>query len=62
MTPNGFTFQLSVPVGHTYVILTTTNLQDWTPILTNVALSGGVAFTDTSATNNRMRFYRAMAQ
>src|ERR1017187_1875995 len=62
MAPNGFTFQLSVPVGHTYVILATTNLQDWTPISTNVALTGSVAFTDTSATNNRMRFYRAMAQ
>ena len=49
-------------LGGTCVILTTTNLQDWTPIFTNVALTGSVAFTDTSATNNRMRFYRAMAQ
>jgi uncharacterized repeat protein (TIGR01451 family) len=62
MTLNGFTFQLSVPAGHTYVILATTNLQDWIPIFTNVVLTGSVAFTDTSATNNRMRFYRGMAQ
>jgi uncharacterized repeat protein (TIGR01451 family) len=62
MAGNGFTFQLSVPAGRTYVILATTNLQDWTPVFTNVALTGSVAFTDTSATNNKMRFYRGMAQ
>src|ERR1019366_6924577 len=28
MTSNGFAFQLSVPIGSTYVIWTTTNLQD----------------------------------
>ena len=62
MTRNGFTFQLAVPVGCTYVILATTNLQDWIPISTNVALTGSVAFADTSATNNPMRFYRALVQ
>ena len=62
MASNGFTFQLSVSAGRTYVILATTNLQDWTPVFTNIAPTGSVAFTDASATNNRMRFYRAMAQ
>ena len=62
MTRNGFTFQLAVPVGCTYVILATTNLQDWIPVSTNVALTGSVAFADTSATNNPMRFYRALVQ
>jgi purine nucleoside phosphorylase len=62
MTPNGFTFQLSVPVGCTYVILATTNLQDWTPISTNVALTGSVVVTDPAATNCSRQFYRAMVQ
>ena len=62
MTTNGFTFQLSVSVGQTYVILATTNLQDWTPISTNVALTGNVVITDPAATNCSSRFYRAMVQ
>ena len=60
MTPNGFTFQLSMPVGHTYVILATTNLQDWTPIYTNVAPTSMVVITDAGATNYGRRSYRAM--
>ena len=60
LTPNGFTFQLSVPVGITYVILASTDLQTWTPIATNVATNGNVVFTDTAATNYPCRFYRAM--
>jgi hypothetical protein len=62
MTTNGFTFQLSVSVGLTYVILATTNLQDWTPISTNVALTGNVVITDPAATNCSRHFYRAMVQ
>jgi Immunoglobulin domain len=60
ITPNGFTFQLSVPAGSTYVILATTNLQDWTPVFTNVALSGSVVVTDPGATTYNKRFYRAL--
>jgi hypothetical protein len=62
MTSNGFAFQLSVPIGSTYVIWTTTNLQDWTPISTNIALTGSVVVTDPAATNCSRRFYRAMVQ
>ena len=63
MTPHGFTLQLSVPAGQTYVILASTNLQDWTPIYTNVsALTGSIVFTDPAATNCDKRFYRAMVQ
>jgi hypothetical protein len=62
MTSNGFAFQLSVPIGSTYVIWTTTNLQDWTPISTNVALTGSVVVTDPAATNCSRRFYQAMVQ
>ena len=60
MTPSGFTFQLSVPVGITYVILATTNLQDWTPISTNVSLTESVMFTDVAATNHPSRFYQVL--
>jgi hypothetical protein len=62
MTSNGFIFQLSVPVGHTYVILASTNLQDWTPLSTNVALTASAVFTDAAATNCDRRFYRVMVQ
>ena len=59
MTSSGFTFQFSVPVGFTYVILASTNNQDWTAIATNVALTASVVFTDTSAAGYSSRFYRA---
>jgi hypothetical protein len=62
MTPNGFSFQLSVPMGCTYVVLATTNLRDWTPISTNVALTSSVVLTDTPATTSGARFYRAVVR
>ena len=52
----------TLPAGLTYVILATTNLRDWTPVYTNVALSGSVALTDNGATNCSQRFYRATMQ
>ncbi len=55
---NGFVFRLSVPVGSTYVILASTNLQDWTPIYTNVAWTATVILTDSTSTNYSRRFYR----
>jgi hypothetical protein len=60
MTPGWFTFQLSLPMRATYVILASTDLQAWTPIATNVATLGSVVFTDSAATNYPCRFYRAM--
>jgi hypothetical protein len=60
MAADGFTFQLSVPVESTYVILASTDLQTWTPIATNVATTGSVVFTDTAAASYPNRFYRAM--
>jgi hypothetical protein len=59
-TPNGFAFQLSVPLGSTYVILASTDLQDWTPISTNVALTATVILTDSTSTNYSRRFYRSV--
>jgi hypothetical protein len=60
MTPNGFTFQLSVPAGCTYVILASTDLQSWMPIATNVATTGSVVITDTAATNYLNRYYQTI--
>jgi purine nucleoside phosphorylase len=60
--PNGFTFQVLVPTGLTYIILASTDLQVWTPIATNVATNGTILFTDTTATNYPNRFYQAVAQ
>ena len=62
MTSSGFAFQCAVPVGCTYVIMASTNLQDWTPVFTNVAQTASVVITDPGATNCSRRFYRAMAQ
>ena len=60
MTTSGFSFELSVPAGSTYVILVSPNNQDWAPIYTNVAPTGSVVLTDKSAANHPARFYRAM--
>jgi len=62
VTSSGFAFQCSIPVGCTYVILASSNLLNWTPISTNIALTGSAAFTDASATNCSKRFYRAMVR
>lgn len=62
MTSSGFTMQLSVPMGSTYVILASTNLQDWTPISTNVALTSSAVLTDATATNSSRRYYRVILQ
>jgi len=62
MTSTGFTFHLSATAGYTYVILASTNCQDWTPISTNLATTTNVAFTDAEAANYAVRFYRARTQ
>jgi len=62
MTPAGFTFHFSAPVGVTCVILSSTDLQAWTPIATNVATEAGVIFTDSAAANFPVRVYRVVIQ
>jgi hypothetical protein len=59
-TSNGFTFQASVPVGLTYIILASPDLQSWTPIATNVASTASVVFTDPAPASLSKRFYRVM--
>jgi len=60
--PIGFTFQVMVPAGFTYVVLASTDLQNWAPIATNVAQSNPDVFTDTDSPNYPNRFYRIMIQ
>jgi hypothetical protein len=62
LTPNGFSFQTSVPLGHTYIVFATPDLQTWTPIATNVATTATITFTDPAATNAPQRFYRILVQ
>jgi hypothetical protein len=59
----GFTFQLSVPPGSTYIVQATSDLSNWMPIATNTASAdstGIVSFTDNNAVNYPNRFYRAV--
>lgn len=57
MTANGFELRISGPAASTYVISASTNLSDWTPVFTDYTDFGNMTFTDTSATNNPVRFY-----
>jgi uncharacterized repeat protein (TIGR01451 family) len=60
MTPQGFGFQLSVPVGCTYVVLASCDMLNWIPIATNVAASATEVFVDGSSSNCPAKYYRAM--
>ena len=66
-TSQGFTnhgFQLGftgIP-GHQYLLQTTTNLVNWTPLATNTALTNPFNWFDWQATNYPRRFYRAVEQ
>jgi hypothetical protein len=53
---NQFQMRVTVSGGAGYVVEATTNLTDWTPVLTNNA--GAIDFVDASATNLPARFYR----
>jgi uncharacterized repeat protein (TIGR03803 family) len=59
-TNQQFQFALTGPTGSNVVVLASTNLQTWTPLITNLLNSGNMNFTDTLATNYLRRFYRAM--
>lgn len=62
MMTNGFELQLSGPISSSYVILASTDLENWSAISTNSAPTGSVVFTDATATDHPVRFYRAIAQ
>ena len=60
MTSAGFTFQFSVPMNQTYIVLASSDLLNWTPVYTNVAASAAVAVTDASAAYYTKRYYRVI--
>lgn len=63
LTTNGFSLQLSGLSGHGDVVLYfSTDLQNWTPILTNAPVVGTLQLLDPNATNFSKGFYRAVEQ
>jgi hypothetical protein len=62
MVGNGLKIKMSGPNASNYVVFASTNFSNWTAISTNSALNGSVVFTDTTAKNRPMRFYRATAR
>jgi len=60
VSSNGFGFNLSGMAGQTVVIEASTNLISWTPLLTNVLVTGSFYFHDPDAANFARRFYRAI--
>ena len=59
LSPTNFQFSYPANVGLSYVVQISTNLvsPNWIPIVTNVAASNPVVFTDNHATN-KSGFYR----
>jgi Immunoglobulin domain/Immunoglobulin I-set domain len=62
LTSNSLQFQLAGSSGSNYVIQSSSNLFQWTPILTNTAPSGLFNFTATNLTGFPLQFYRAVGQ
>jgi hypothetical protein len=63
-TTNGFVLSLygSNNIGTTIIYATTNLLSAWKPIYTNPPTTNAIQFLDTTATNYRARYYRAVEQ
>jgi hypothetical protein len=59
---NGFQFTIFWATNTAVVVEASTNLLNWTPVITNSLLSGTNAFSDSSSTNFPTRFYRVRSQ
>jgi hypothetical protein len=59
---NGFDFTISWVPNVSVVVLASTNLQAWTPVITNTPVSGTSSFYDASWTNYPLRFYRVVTR
>jgi hypothetical protein len=55
-----FTLQINGSVGPQYILQASTNLINWTSILTNTPSVMPLTVTDTNAVNFKHRFYRAL--
>jgi len=58
----GFQFTISWATNTAVVVEASTNLQQWTPVITNTLVSGTNAFVDSKWTNYLRRFYRVRPQ
>jgi len=61
-TPNGFQLGFVGALGSNYVLQASTNLMNWTPISTNLALTNEFNWLDSQATNYPHRYYRVLRQ
>jgi hypothetical protein len=60
LTANGLNLSLQGAVGSNYLIEASTDLTSWTPILYFPTTNSLFYFTDPTATNSNMKFYRAV--
>jgi BspA type Leucine rich repeat region (6 copies) len=58
----GFGFTVSWATNAAIVVEASTNLQNWTPVITNTLVNGTNAFGDSEWTNYPQRFYRVRSQ
>ncbi|MGC8828695.1 MAG: Calx-beta domain-containing protein [Verrucomicrobiia bacterium] len=57
--PDGqFHFSKPAPTGMVYILETSSDLINWTPIITNVVEDGTINYVDTESTDYKRRFYR----
>jgi hypothetical protein len=59
---NCFCFKINWASGQTVVVEASTNLQSWTPVITNTLVNGTNAFGDSEWANYPQRFYRVRSQ
>jgi hypothetical protein len=55
----GFSFTVIGTTGSSYSIQASTNLTNWSPLVTNTATNGFINFVDTNSPTQGRRFYRA---
>lgn len=59
---NSFGFDINWGSGQTVVVEASTNLGNWSPIITNTLVNGVSAFMDSTWTNYPQQFYRVRSQ
>jgi hypothetical protein len=60
MSDSQFSLTVSGPAGFNAVILASSDLHNWMPLVTNELTGGLLSFSDPQSHTNRQRFYRAV--